>query len=54
LPFSKVTKKFKEALKKGIPASLRGDIWQQMIGNDLRITQKLYTLLLERAHHFMQ
>jgi hypothetical protein len=44
-----VSKKFKEAIKKGVPSELRGEIWRQMIGNDLRITEKLYNLLLERA-----
>jgi hypothetical protein len=42
-------KKFKEALKKGIPSELRGIVWQELVSNDLRITNKLYDSLLERA-----
>ena len=45
----KANKKFKEAMKKGIPSELRGQAWSIMIGNELRITDRLYELLLERA-----
>jgi hypothetical protein len=46
---SKAPKKFKDALRKGVPSELRGQAWSTMIGNELRITEKLYELLLERA-----
>lgn len=42
-------KKFKEDLKKGVPSELRGLFWQKIVGNELRITQKLFDVLLERA-----
>ena len=31
-------KKFKSALKKGIPSEIRGMIWEKLIGNHLRMT----------------
>lgn len=43
-------KKFKEALKKGVPSEVRGYVWQELIGNELRITNKLYDLLIEKAN----
>jgi hypothetical protein len=36
-------------LKKGIPSELRGVVWTELIGNEIRITEKLYEVLLERA-----
>ncbi|TNV73455.1 hypothetical protein FGO68_gene16015 [Halteria grandinella] len=50
---NKASKKLLQALKKGVPLEHRGLAWQSMIGNDLRITDKLYELLLERAHLHM-
>ena len=35
-------KKFLEDLKKGIPSEIRGLVWTELIGNELRITSKLY------------
>lgn len=42
-------KKFKEALSKGIPSEIRGKVWQELIGNSLKITPKLYSILLEKS-----
>lgn len=42
-------KKFKEALVKGIPSEIRGKVWSHLIGNSLKITNKLYTMLLEKS-----
>jgi hypothetical protein len=53
LPPAKASKKLTQALKKGVPSEIRGLAWQTMIGNELRITDKLYELLLERAHLHM-
>lgn len=36
-------------MKKGIPSEIRGLVWHQLIGNELRITEQLFKLLLERA-----
>ena len=45
----KGSKTFKEALKKGVPVEARGEVWEMIIGNDLRITTNLYDALLKRA-----
>lgn len=50
---AKASKKLLAALKKGVPLDYRGLAWQTMIGNELRITDKLYELLLERAQLHM-
>jgi hypothetical protein len=42
-------KGFKDTLKKGIPTELRGEAWLAIIGNELRITENLYGVLLERV-----
>mmetsp|Transcript_18812 Transcript_18812/g.17957 ORF Transcript_18812/g.17957 Transcript_18812/m.17957 type:complete len:108 (+) Transcript_18812:606-929(+) len=42
-------KKFKESLKKGVPTELRGIVWQELIRNEIRITEKLYDTLIQRA-----
>lgn len=42
-------KKFQELLGKGIPTELRGVIWQELIGNPLKITESLFKLLVQRA-----
>jgi len=42
-------KGFKDMLKKGIPTQLRGEAWLAIIGNELRITDNLYGILLERV-----
>jgi hypothetical protein len=39
----------KELCHKGVPDHLRHEIWPLLIGNDLRITQRLYKLLCEKA-----
>lgn len=31
------SKPFKEALKKGVPLEVRGEVWEALIGNELRI-----------------
>ena len=40
-------KKIKSLSRRGIPTKLRGEIWSRVIGNDLFITQKLFTQLLD-------
>ena len=40
---------FKDALKKGVPIEVRGEVWTAFIGNDLRINETLYKALLTRA-----
>ena len=42
-------KKFKEALVKGIPSEIRGKVWHELIGNNLKVTNKLYNILIEKA-----
>ena len=44
-------KKFKEELKRGIPTELRGMTWSKIISNQLRITKKLYEILLDKARY---
>ena len=45
----KSSKSFKEALKKGVPREVRGEVWQLFLGNALRINQSLYDALLARV-----
>ena len=45
----KASKTFKAALKRGVPIEARGEVWEMIIGNDLRITSSLYDALLKRA-----
>ena len=45
----KASKTFKAALKQGVPIEARGEVWEMIIGNDLRITSNLYDALLKRA-----
>ena len=40
---------FKDSLKKGIPTEVRGDAWEAILGNELRISDKLYDALLARV-----
>lgn len=40
---------FKDQLKKGIPTEVRGDAWESILGNEVRISDKLYDALLERV-----
>ena len=42
-------KQFKEALKKSIPIEMRGEVWDALIGNEQKVSLKLYTRLLERV-----
>ena len=42
-------KSFKEALKKGIPIEVRGEVWAELLGNPLRVTIDLYNALLKRV-----
>lgn len=44
-----ITKKIKLMGRQGIPTKLRGEIWSRIIGNDLFITPKLFTNLLEAS-----
>lgn len=53
VPPSKASKKLLSSLKKGVPLEYRSLAWTTMIGNELRITDKLYELLLERAQLHM-
>lgn len=39
----------KELCHQGVPEAMRSDIWPLLIGNDLRITERLYKLLCEKA-----
>ena len=41
--------KFKEDLKKGIPFEVRGEAWSYIIGNELRVNEKMYEALLVRV-----
>ena len=45
----KSSKTFKEALKKGVPIEARGEVWELIIGNDLRVNRSLYDALLVRV-----
>ena len=45
----KSSKTFKEALKKGVPVEARGEVWELIIGNDLRVNRSLYDALLVRV-----
>jgi hypothetical protein len=45
----KSQKRFKDDLKRGVPPEIRGEIWQHMVGNKLRITPALYEALLKRV-----
>ena len=40
---------FKEAIKKGVPVEVRGEAWEQFIGNELRVNTQLYDALLVRV-----
>jgi hypothetical protein len=40
---------FREALKRGVPIEVRGEVWEHLIGNDLRINETLYSALLTRV-----
>ena len=42
-------KKFKEDIKKGIPAEIRTEAWSILIGNELRVSPTLYESLLVRV-----
>ena len=42
-------KKFKEDIKKGIPAEIRTEAWAILIGNELRVSPSLYESLLVRV-----
>lgn len=43
------SKSFKEALKKGVPLEVRGEVWEALIGNEQRVNMPLYTALLTRV-----
>mmetsp|Transcript_34749 Transcript_34749/g.61146 ORF Transcript_34749/g.61146 Transcript_34749/m.61146 type:complete len:391 (+) Transcript_34749:912-2084(+) len=43
------TRKLLTMLVKGIPPSLRGDLWIKAVGNHLRITPALFNIMLSRA-----
>lgn len=34
--------KFKDALKKGVPIEVRGEVWEHFLGNDLKVNDSLY------------
>lgn len=36
------SKQFKEALKKGVPLEVRGEVWEALLGNELRVNMNLY------------
>lgn len=36
------SKQFKEALKKGVPLEVRGEVWDALLGNELRVNMNLY------------
>ena len=43
------SKPFKEAIKKGVPLEIRGEVWEALIGNELRINMQFYKALLTRV-----
>ena len=40
---------FTDALKKGIPTEIRGQVWIDILGNELRISDLLYEVCLQRV-----
>lgn len=36
------SKPFKEALKKGVPLEVRGEVWEALLGNELKVNLTLY------------
>lgn len=43
------SKPFKEALKNSVPLEVRGEVWEALLGNELRVNMNLYQALLVRV-----
>lgn len=41
--------RFKDALKKGVPVKVRGEVWTAFIGNAFRVNRNMYDGLLKRV-----
>ena len=41
--------RFKDALKKGVPVEVRGEVWTAFIGNAFRVNKNMYDGLLKRV-----
>lgn len=43
------TKQIETALHNGVPAELRGQVWSIIVPNSMKITEKLYKVLIDRV-----
>jgi len=45
----KHSRKLRDLVFEGIPPSVRGEVWKRIIGNPLKVTPELYSILCEQA-----
>lgn len=43
------SRSFNEAIRKGIPVEVRGEVWEHFIGNDIKVNEQLYEALIVRV-----